>query len=139
MARSSTEKDASTARPTAKPKKTLSPKQKEVLAKNKFPKGNPLAASGGLAKAETEARKKALALSVLEEFERRGNFGKRVVDAVEAGNMKKLQCYDLATRIVGGHFDQSEEAVRKIDIKASEAVKRNVVINFRQATPEDAK
>lgn len=139
MARRSTEKNDHTAKPAAKPKKVLSEKQKEVLAKNKFQKGNTLAASGGLKKAENEARKKALAFSVLEEFERRGNFGKKVVDAVESGNMKKLQCYDLATRIFGGHFDQSEEAVRKIDIKSSEAVKRNVIINFRQATPEDAK
>lgn len=139
MASRSTQKTPYAVKPAAKPKKELSEKQKQVLKANSFKKGNTSSVKGGYAKAETEARKKALALSVLEEFERRGNFGKRVVDAVEAGNMKKLQCYDLATRIFGGHFDQSEEAVRKIDIKASEAVKRNVVINFRQATPEDAK
>lgn len=59
--------------------------------------------------------------------------------AVKSGDIKKVQCYEIAFKIKGSTFDQSEERVQNFKVNSDVNEKRNVVINFRQATPEDAK
>lgn len=59
--------------------------------------------------------------------------------AVKSGDIKKVQCYEIAFKIKGSTFDQSEERVQNFKVNSDVSERRNVVINFRQATPEDAK
>lgn len=59
--------------------------------------------------------------------------------AVRCGDVDKVKCYETVFRIVGSTFDQSEERVQNFKVNQNTQEKRSVVINFRKATPEDAK
>ncbi len=59
--------------------------------------------------------------------------------AVRKGDIRKVQCYEIAFKIKGSTFDQSEERVQNFRVNSEVQTKRDVIINFRQATPEDAK
>lgn len=59
--------------------------------------------------------------------------------AVRNGDIRKVQCYEIAFKIKGSTFDQSEERVQNFKVNSEVQTKRDVIINFRQATPEDAK
>ena len=59
--------------------------------------------------------------------------------AVRKGDIRKVQCYEIAFKIKGSTFDQSEERVQNFTVNSEVQTKRDVIINFRQATPEDAK
>ena len=59
--------------------------------------------------------------------------------AVRKGDIRKVQCYEIAFKIKGSTFDQSEERVQNFKVNSEVQTKRDVIINFRQATPEDAK
>lgn len=59
--------------------------------------------------------------------------------AVRKGDIRKVQCYEIAFKIKGSTFDQSEERVQNFKVNSEVQTKRDVIINFRQATPEDSK
>lgn len=59
--------------------------------------------------------------------------------AARAGNKDVCDCIKLGLSIFGGTFDQSEERVQNFKVNQNTQEKRSVVINFRKATPEDAK
>ena len=59
--------------------------------------------------------------------------------AVRKGDIRKVQCYEIAFKIKGSTFDQSEERVQNFRVNSEVQTKRDVIINFRKATPEDAK
>ena len=70
------------------------------------------------------------------------DMGAELLKAMKKQDDKYLSMIERATRLVGLQHDQSEEAIaQKLDIKSDNKVetKRNIVINFRKATPEDAK
>lgn len=50
---------------------------------------------------------------------------------------QKMQLAERAAKFIGATHDQSDEAKQKIELGGN--VKRNITINFRKATPEDAK
>ena len=57
--------------------------------------------------------------------------------AMKTQDIDLLTFVEKAAKLVGATFDQSEEAKQKIELGGN--VKRNITINFRKATPEDAK
>lgn len=57
--------------------------------------------------------------------------------AINTLDIDLLTFVEKAAKLVGATFDQSEEAKQKIELGGN--VKRNITINFRKATPEDAK
>lgn len=59
--------------------------------------------------------------------------------AARAGNKDVCDCIKLGLSIFGGTFDQSEERIQNFKVNQNTLEKRSVVINFRKATPEDAK
>lgn len=58
-------------------------------------------------------------------------------EAVKNRDIDLLTFVEKAAKLVGATFDQSEEAKQKIELGGN--IKRNITINFRKATPEDAK
>ena len=73
------------------------------------------------------------------EQEKPKNFAKGFWSAVQQGDLEKVKCYEIAFKIRGSTFDQSEERVQNFKVNGTNIEKRSVVINFRRATPEDAK
>ncbi len=57
--------------------------------------------------------------------------------AINTLDIDLLTFVEKAAKLVGATFDQSEEAKQKIELGGN--LKRNITINFRKATPEDAK
>lgn len=69
------------------------------------------------------------------------DLGKELLKAMKTGDEKYLGMIEKATRLVGLQHDQSPEALaQRFEVKSESNIqKREVVINFRRATPEDAK
>lgn len=88
-------------------------------------------------KARKEARLKMLAA-----LTERLDLGEELYKAMAARDSDYLNMIERATKLVGLQHDQSPEAIaQKLEVKADATVtpKRDIVINFRKATPEDAK
>ena len=81
----------------------------------------------------------------LEEVEKRAEaIAKANADFMEAGNYDGVRAIQEGLKGLGAHAENEEKALSlnmKMDAKVKGTVeqKRNVVINFRRATPEDAK
>lgn len=81
----------------------------------------------------------------LEEVEKRAEaIAKANADFMEAGDYDGVRAIQEGLKGLGAHAENEEKALSlnmKMDAKVKGTVeqKRNVVINFRRATPEDAK
>ena len=78
---------------------------------------------------------------MLETVSTKCDLGAELLKAIQTGDEEKINVIEKAYKILGVTHDQSEEAVvQKMQIKADTNVnqKRDIVINFRKATPEDA-
>ena len=129
------EKVAPAPKSTAKKKKVLSEKQKAVIEANKFKKGNPLASSGGTMKARINRM-----LTALAEAAEKENLPEFTIKAAKNGKDKVAQACLNVLKQCGVDFVLTDEGKeQKINVKGEVEQKRNIVINFRKATPEDAK
>ena len=95
-------------------------------------------------KMATEAKKRRAyeRRKMLETVSSKCDLGAELLKAIQTGDESKINVIEKAYKILGITHDQSEEAVvQKMQIKADTNVnqKRDIVINFRKATPEDAK
>lgn len=83
----------------------------------------------------------AIRNALRKDFERSAAEGGRLSaifdEAMKTQDIDMLTFVEKAAKLVGATFDQSEEAKQKIELGGN--VKRNITINFRRATPEDAK
>lgn len=83
----------------------------------------------------------AIRNALRKDFERSAAEGGRLSaifdEAMKTQDIDLLTFVEKAAKLVGATFDQSEEAKQKIELAGN--VKRNITINFRKATPEDAK
>lgn len=83
----------------------------------------------------------AIRNALRKDFERSAAEGGRLSaifdEAMKTQDIDLLTFVEKAAKLVGATFDQSEEAKQKIELGGN--VKRNITINFRKATPEDAK
>lgn len=79
---------------------------------------------------------------MLETVSTKCDLGAELLKAIKTNDKDKMDIIEKAYKILGVTHDQSEEAaVQRMQIKADTNVnqKRDIVINFRKATPEDAK
>lgn len=91
--------------------------------------------------AEAKKRRAYERRKMLETVSTKCDLGAELLKAIQTGDEEKINVIEKAYKILGVTHDQSEEAVvQKMQIKADTNVnqKRDIVINFRKATPEDA-
>lgn len=92
--------------------------------------------------AEAKKRRSYERRKMLETVSTKCDLGAELLAAIRSGDKDKIDVIERAYKILGVTHDQSEEAVvQKMQIKTDTNVnqKRDIVINFRKATPEDAK
>lgn len=91
---------------------------------------------------EAKKRRSYERRKMLETVSTKCDLGAELLKAIQTGDRDKIDVIERAYKILGVTHDQSEEAVvQKMQIKTDTNVnqKRDIVINFRKATPEDAK
>lgn len=95
-----------------------------------------------LSSTQAKRRRKEARLKMLAALTERLDMGEELYKAMASKDSDYLDMIERATKLVGLQHDQSQEALaQKLEIKADTTVtpKRDIVINFRRATPEDAK
>lgn len=94
-----------------------------------------------LSAARAKSLRKQARARMLSALTERLDLGDELLKAMKSHDDKYLSMIERATRLVGVQHDQSPEAIaQKLEVKADTTVaqKRDIVINFRKATPEDA-
>ena len=118
-------------------KKVLSEKQRENLKKHAFTKENAKenGAKGGTAKGAAYE----LLRELVAEAKARNNV-KKIFDDLDHGDFQNALARLSVLKQSGASFDQTDEGKeQKINVKGEVEQKRNIIVNFRKATPEDAK
>ena len=67
------------------------------------------------------------------------NFGDELMKALKKGDTKKVELLQTAMRLIGLHYDQSEDAVNKLQIDATTDNKTAVTGKIEFVLPEDTK
>lgn len=67
------------------------------------------------------------------------NFGDELMKALKKGDTKKVELLQTAMRLIGLHYDQSEDAVNKLHIDATTDNKTAVTGKIEFVLPEDTK
>ena len=67
------------------------------------------------------------------------NFGEELMKALKTGDTKKVELLQTAMRLIGLHYDQSEDAVNKLHIDATTDNKTAVTGKIEFVLPEDTK
>ena len=101
-------------------------------------RGRKIGALGNISKAELKEFKDSQ-MAELRAGMTRQNWAKGLLNAMQEGDKDKVDCYLSVGKFAGYSFDQNEGRVQNLNIKTEGREQRNVVINFRRATPEDAK
>lgn len=58
------------------------------------------------------------------------NFGDELMKALKKGDTKKVELLQTAMRLIGLHYDQSEDAVNKLQIDATTDNKVDTTVKF---------
>ena len=67
------------------------------------------------------------------------NFGEELMKALKKGDTKKVELLQTAMRLIGLHYDQSEDAVNKLHIDATTDNKTAVTGKIEFVLPEETK
>lgn len=117
----------------------------ETASKSKKVIGRPItketAKQYQLSAARAKSLRKQARARMLSALTERLDLGDELLKAMKGKDDKYLSMIERATRLVGLQHDQSPEAIaQKLEVKSDTTVaqKRDIVINFRKATPEDA-
>lgn len=86
-----------------------------------------------------KAMRKKIRAEMLATLCTKADLGLELYKAMKAGDEKAMNAIEKAIKIVGLHFDQSEESVTKLDVKSDNKVSTSGTLNitFRDAKPED--
>lgn len=81
-------------------------------------------------------------LKILKSLMEKTDLGDEVVKCLKSKNLEHATLIEKVLKMAGLHFDQSEDAVQKLDVKSDSKVKTkgdmSLNVTFRDATPEDA-
>lgn len=85
-----------------------------------------------------KAMRKKVRAEMLATLCTKADLGLELYKAMKAGDEKTMNAIEKAIKIVGLHFDQSEESVTKVDLKSDNKVATSGTLNitFRDAKPE---
>ena len=86
-----------------------------------------------------KAMRKKVRAEMLATLCTKADLGLELYKAMKNGDEKAMNAIEKAIKIVGLHFDQSEESVTKVDLKSDNKVSTSGTLNitFRDAKPED--
>lgn len=85
-----------------------------------------------------KAMRKKIRAEMLATLCTKADLGLELYKAMKAGDEKAMNAIEKAIKIVGLHFDQSEESVTKLDVKSDNKVSTSGTLNitFSDAKPE---
>lgn len=85
-----------------------------------------------------KAMRKKIRAEMLATLCTKADLGMELYKAMKNGDEKAMNAIEKAIKIVGLHFDQSEESVTKVDLKSDNKVSTSGTLNitFRDAKPE---
>lgn len=85
-----------------------------------------------------KAMRKKIRAEMLATLCTKADLGMELYKAMKNGDEKAMNAIEKAIKIVGLHFDQSEESVTKVDVKSDNKVSTSGTLNitFRDAKPE---
>lgn len=101
------------------------PPTKSAIVARKRGEGRPftkenakeMGAKGGWTKSRLAAQRKAYKVAVMEKLTP-DNFAKNFLEAFERKDKDEMNAIIEASKFIGCHFDQSEEAVKNLNVKA---------------------
>lgn len=76
-----------------------------------------------------KAMRKKVRAEMLATLCSKADLGIELLKAMKAGDEKKMNAIEKAVKIVGLHFDQSEESVTKLDVKSDNKVDAKVQVS----------
>lgn len=121
--------------------KTMEVSADETPKKRGKPFDSETAKKAAISAARAKKLRKKIRAEMLAELTSAVNIGGEMVKAFKSRDSKYIELIDKAVRIIGLHFDQSEEASQNINVKADAKIKgphiTPINVTFTDAVKKD--
>lgn len=121
--------------------KTIEVSADETPKKRGKPFDSETAKKAAISAARAKKLRKKIRAEMLAELTSAINIGGEMVKAFKSRDSKYIELIDKAVRIIGLHFDQSEDAAQNVNVKADAKIKSSHItpinVTFTDAVKKD--